>query len=90
MTVSLSTECTKQRKKAFTAEPDYKNNASLNRKDQPQRSLEQLSFLNKLFLLSLLDDYARDDVAHERIYSTSRPVKSQPINPQLDVPKPSN
>jgi Zn finger protein HypA/HybF involved in hydrogenase expression len=72
-------QCTKQRKKLLQ-QTRLQEQRQFKSKDQPQRSLEQLSFLHKLFLLSLLDDYARDDVAHDEYIHWDQ-IKYQPITP---------
>ena len=58
--------CTAQRKKQ-TQQTRLQEQRKHKVKDEVIYSLDQLSFLNKLFLLSLLDQYAREDVQHDEL-----------------------
>ena len=58
--------CTAQRKKQ-TQQTRLQEQRKNKVKDEVIYSLDQLSFLNKLFLLSLLDQYAREDVQHDEL-----------------------
>lgn len=58
--------CTAQRKK-LTQQTLLQEQRKNKVKDEVIYSLNQLSFLHKLFLLSLLDSYAREDVQHDEL-----------------------
>lgn len=57
-------QCTAQRKKQ-TQQTILQEQRKYKVKDEVIYSLNQLSFMHKLFLLSLLDSYAREDVQHD-------------------------
>ncbi|MCH7380534.1 MULTISPECIES: hypothetical protein [Acinetobacter] len=59
-------QCTAQRKKQ-TKQTILQEQRKYKIKDEVIYSLNQLSFLHKLFLLSLLDSYAREDVQHDEL-----------------------
>ncbi|WEI18359.1 hypothetical protein PY247_19380 [Acinetobacter proteolyticus] len=59
-------QCTAQRKKQ-TQQTILQEQRKYKVKDEVIYSLNQLSFLHKLFLLSLLDSYAREDVQHDEL-----------------------
>ncbi|ENX16003.1 hypothetical protein F895_01592 [Acinetobacter sp. CIP 64.2] len=59
-------QCTAQRKKQ-TQQTILQEQRKNKVKDEVIYSLNQLSFLHKLFLLSLLDNYAREDVQHDEL-----------------------
>ncbi|ENX35467.1 hypothetical protein F889_01136 [Acinetobacter colistiniresistens] len=59
-------QCTAQRKKQ-TQQTILQEQRKNKVKDEVIYSLNQLSFLHKLFLLSLLDNYAREDIQHDEL-----------------------
>ncbi len=59
-------QCTAQRKKQ-TQQTKIQEQRKYKVKDEVIYSLNQLSFIHKLFLLSLLDGYAREDVQHDEL-----------------------
>ncbi|MCH7337050.1 hypothetical protein [Acinetobacter sp. NIPH 2699] len=59
-------QCTAQRKKQ-TQQTLLQEKRKYKIKDDVIYGLNQLSFLQKLFLLSLLDNYAREDVQHDEL-----------------------
>lgn len=59
-------QCTASRKKQ-TQQTILQEQRKNKVKDEVVYSLNQLSFLHKLFLLSLLDRYAREDVQHDEL-----------------------
>ena len=59
-------QCTAQRKKQ-TQQTILQEQRKYKVKDEVIYSLNQLSFMHKLFLLSLLDNYAREDVQHDEL-----------------------
>jgi hypothetical protein len=59
-------QCTAQRKKQ-TQQTILQEQRKYKVKDEVIYSLNQLSFMHKLFLLSLLDSYAREDVQHDEL-----------------------
>ena len=56
--------CSQQRKKILK-ETRQQEIQKYRKKDDNAPSLEQLSFIQKLFLLAILDDYAREDSQHD-------------------------
>lgn len=58
--------CTAKRKQ-LTQQTRLQEQRKTRVKDEVAKSLEQLSFMHKLFLLCILDDYARDDVQHDEL-----------------------
>ena len=59
-------QCTAQRKKQ-TQQTKIQEQRKYKVNDEVIYSLNQLSFIHKLFLLSLLDGYAREDVQHDEL-----------------------
>lgn len=47
------------------AETRCKNNKKFKKQDAPERELNQLRFIDKLFLLSILDQHAQEHIPHE-------------------------
>ena len=56
--------CTQQRKKIM-AETRLQEQQKLKKQDAPERELNQLRFIDKLFLLSILDQDAQEHIPHE-------------------------
>lgn len=56
--------CTQQRKKIM-AETRLQEQQKLKKQDAPERELNQLSFIDKLFLLSVLDQHVQEHIPHE-------------------------
>ena len=72
-------QCTTQRKKQ-TQQARLQEQQQYKIKDEIVYHLDQLSFLHKLFLLSILDNYAREDVPHDEIIDWQK-IKYQPFTP---------
>lgn len=71
--------CTDQRKKLLK-ETRLQEQRKLQAKDTQEHSLHELSFLHKLFLLSLLDDHIQEHSRHDE-YIHWDALKYQPITP---------
>ena len=56
--------CTQQRKKIM-AETRLQEQQKFKKQDAPERELNQLRFIDKLFLLSILDQHAQEHIPHE-------------------------
>lgn len=73
--------CTNKRKKLLkeTVQQEHQQQRR-KKKDTVEVDLSRLSFLNKLFLLSILDDMAQEHVVHQEFISWEQ-IKYQPITP---------
>ncbi|WP_445116069.1 hypothetical protein [Acinetobacter sp. WZC-1] len=72
--------CTETRKKLLTETRLQEQRKLSKNKQTTEYRLEQLSFLNKLFLLSLLDSHIQEGVTHDEFIEWDA-VKYQPITP---------
>ncbi|ESK40907.1 hypothetical protein P256_00335 [Acinetobacter nectaris CIP 110549] len=73
--------CTQKRKKMLK-ETRLQEVRKFRKKDIEAPSLHQLSFVKKLFLLALLDDYAREDAQHDEYIYWDK-IKYSPISPNI-------
>ena len=73
-------KCQDKRKKLLKEARLQEHQQFRKKKDIVETSLEQLSFLNKLFLLSLLDAHVNENSPHEEYIDWAK-IKYHPISP---------
>lgn len=74
--------CQRKRKKMMKETRMQERRVHQSKKEIEILSLEKLSFLHKLFLLALLDDFAREDVQHDEYIHWDK-IKFAPISPNF-------